>query len=76
MSSLLPVVRISNPDLVQKSGFLDTVEPGDHVMADRSFTILDALTGRGAHLTVVHRVSAHGRLLLEAEKSGGGRLHA
>ncbi len=26
--------------------------------------------------TVVYRVSAHGRLLLEAEKSGGGRLHA
>ncbi len=25
--------------------------------------------------TVVHRVSAHVRLLLEAEKSGGGRLH-
>ncbi len=26
--------------------------------------------------TVVHRVSAHERLLLEAEKSGGERLHA
>ncbi len=40
---------ISDPDLVQKSGSLDKVEPGDHVMADRGFTILDALTARGAH---------------------------
>ncbi len=45
---------------------------------DESTTFVSKLTmiTRKCVITVVHRVSAHGRLLLEAEKSGGGRLHA
>ena len=43
---------ISDVDLTCRSGFLDLLEPGDHIMADRGFTILDEVTSRGAQLNI------------------------
>ncbi len=41
---------ISDVHLTCRSGFLDMLEPGDHIMADRGFTISDEVTARGAQL--------------------------
>ena len=37
-------------DTVESTGFLNMVEPGDDIMADRGFLIRDELAFRGAHL--------------------------
>ena len=42
----------SDRKLTQKSGILELIEEGDHVMADRGFTIRDLLTKRKAYLNM------------------------
>ena len=42
---------ISDEELVQKSGFLDLLEEGDVVMADKGFNIQDLLAVRGVRLS-------------------------
>ena len=42
----------SDQKLTQKSGILELIEEGDHVMADRGFTIRDLLTKRKAYLNM------------------------
>lgn len=44
--------RVSDKEITQKCGFLDKIEYGDDVMADRGFTIADDLAIRGANLLI------------------------
>lgn len=43
---------VSDREVTQKCGFLDLLEPGDSVMADKGFTIADLLEQRGASLNI------------------------
>ena len=40
---------ISDPYIVEKSGFLNHIQKGDHVMANKGFIIQDQLMGRFSH---------------------------
>ena len=51
VSSLYPGA-ISDKELTRQSGFLDLLESGDSVMADRGFDIEDDLILRGVHLNI------------------------
>jgi len=44
--------NVSDRKLVVQSGFLDKVEPGDDIMADRGFLIRDLLALRGATVNI------------------------
>ena len=44
--------RVSDKEITQKCGFLDKIEYGDDVMADRGFTIADDLAIRGAKVLI------------------------
>ena len=44
--------RVSDKEITSKSGFLDLVENGDLVLADRGFTIEEELATRGATLKI------------------------
>ena len=41
---------ISDKEIVRKSGFLEQINPEDHIMADKGFNIQDLLALRGAYL--------------------------
>jgi len=43
---------ISDKQICQDSGFYDFVKPGDHVLADRGFTIEKELADKNAKLTI------------------------
>ena len=43
---------VSDREIVIKSGFIELVEPGDNVMADRGFNIRDLLLHRNAFLNI------------------------
>ena len=43
---------ISDKQITRKSGFLDKIQPGDVVLADRGFTIHDLLAEKGATLEI------------------------
>lgn len=43
---------ISDKKIVEKSGLLNLIEPGDAIMADKGFTISDLTTPRGIHLII------------------------
>ncbi|XP_059902695.1 uncharacterized protein LOC132453776 [Gadus macrocephalus] len=43
---------ISDPELTERSGLLDLLEPGDGCMADKGFTIEKPLADRGATLII------------------------
>ena len=53
--------NISDKQIVNRSGFLSQIKPGNNVMADRGFLIRDFLVLRGATLTVPP--FAHGKQL-------------
>ena len=42
--------NISNKELMRQSGLLDKLQPGDSIMADRGFDIMDDLAPRGVKL--------------------------
>ncbi|VDI17562.1 Hypothetical predicted protein [Mytilus galloprovincialis] len=44
---------ISDKEIVKKSGFLDKLNNGDEIMADRGFTTDDLLMSRGAKLIII-----------------------
>ena len=41
---------ISDREIVRKSGFLDSIEPGDAIIADKGFNIQDLLAIKSAFL--------------------------
>ena len=41
---------ISDKEIVRKSGFLEQINPEDHIMADKGFNIQDLLALRSAYL--------------------------
>jgi len=43
---------ISDRAIIEKSGFLDKINPGDLILADRGFTIEDLLIARQASLNI------------------------
>ena len=53
ISYLLPCWggRVSDKELTRESGFLNLIDPGDEILADRGFLIEDELAIRGARLT-------------------------
>lgn len=55
--------NISDRCITEKSGFLDYIERGDHVMAERGFLIIDLLLQRGAYLNMppFTRACNHGK---------------
>ena len=44
--------RVSDKELTRESGFLNLIDPGDEILADRGFLIEDELAIRGARLTI------------------------
>ena len=44
--------RVSDKVITQECGFLDHIEPGDVILADRGFNISDELAIRGAKLEI------------------------
>ena len=55
--------NISDRSITQRSGFIDLIEKGDHVMADRGFPIQDLLLQKGARLNMppFTRACKHGK---------------
>ncbi|KAL9977585.1 hypothetical protein ACROYT_G015005, partial [Oculina patagonica] len=52
---------ISDPEIVEKSGFYDHLQKGDVVMADKGFLIKDQLAKVGARLAMPHFLSVKGQ---------------
>ena len=52
---------ISDPDIVEKSGFVNHVQHGDCIMADKGFTIRDQLAAVGARLVMPNYLSSKGK---------------
>ena len=48
---------ISDPDIVKRSGYLQHIQRGDCVMADKGFTIRDELAAVGGRLVLLHFLS-------------------
>ena len=44
--------RVSDKNLTQESNFLNHLEPGDVVLADRGFTLKEDIASHGAHLEI------------------------
>lgn len=49
---------ISDPEIVKKSGYLDYVQSGDLIMADKGFLIQDQLAAKGASLVIPNFLSS------------------
>ena len=58
---------ISDRAIVEKSGFLDIIDPGDIILADRGFTIDDLLCRKGARLIIPPFMEKRDALSLEDE---------
>lgn len=52
---------ISDPEIIEKSGFLNYVHKGDLIMADKGFLIQDQLAGVGARLVTPNFLSDKGQ---------------
>ena len=54
--------RISDKAIIEKSGVLDLLEPGDNVMADQGCNIKDVLEARGITLNIPPSLGEHDQL--------------
>ena len=62
--------RVSDQELTRNSGFLDKIQPGDVILADRGFLIEDELVLRGASLEIPAFTKGKSQLpQFEVEKS-------
>ena len=70
---------ISDNQLTIQSGFLDQINPGDLVMADRGFTIREMLQARGANLNIPPFLGKRSKFTAQEEaetkKIAKGRIH-
>jgi hypothetical protein len=70
--------NISDRAITERSGFIDLLEKGDHVMADRGFLIKDLLLKKGAYLNMppFTRKANHGKgkILTAAEIKSTRRI--
>lgn len=58
---------ISDEEIVKQSGFLDKLEPGDLVMADRGFRIKKLLYEKGVELVIPPFLNGRERLSAQEE---------
>lgn len=58
---------MSDNDIVKKSGFLDKLEPGDLILADRGFTIRDILYAKQVDLNIPPFLQGRNRLTMGEE---------
>ena len=58
---------ISDKEITKKSGFLENIEPGDVVLADRGFDIDDLLCEKGARLVIPAFMEKRDALPIEDE---------
>lgn len=65
--------RCSDKFITQESGFLDYLQPGDEVMADRGFTIRDLLFEKGVNL-VMPAFTHKGGQLSDEDVTGTRRI--
>ena len=66
---------ISDREIVIKSGFLDKIEEGDHILADKGFTIHDLLAKKGARI-VIPPFRERGQQQLTAEQNAMTKIVA
>ena len=59
---------ISDPDIVKRSGYLQHIQRGDCVMADKGFTIRDELAAVGGHLVLPHFLSGKSSFLKRRQR--------
>lgn len=62
--------RVTDREIVIKSGFLDQVEKGDHYIADRGFTCQDLFKARGAELQLPPFLNGREKLTLSEDQYG------
>ena len=61
--------RISDREIIIKSNFCDHLERGDHILADRGFTIEDLLLPKGAQLILPPFLKGRSRFTSDEEKN-------
>jgi hypothetical protein len=69
---------ISDRRIVQESGYLDKIEPGDDIMADRGFVIRDSLALCSATLNIPPFTMGRqlsGRAVTKTRRIASARIH-
>lgn len=66
--------RISDPQIVKHSGWLDTVEVGDKILADKGFLIDDQLAEKGASVITPPKKTISYIYIGRPYRAGGGVL--
>ena len=70
---------ISDRELTRQSGFLQLLDPGDSIMADRGFNIQDDLTPLGVRLNIPPFLKGKSQLeeneLIETRRIASLRIH-
>ena len=71
--------NISDKELTRQSGLLDKLQPGDSIMADRGFDIMDNLAPRGVKLNIPPLIRGKSQLdqreLIETLRIASLRIH-
>ena len=71
--------RASDQHITKTSGFIDLIEPGDLILADRGFTIKEDIMMKGAFLKIPPPSSGHeqmnGKDVQETKKIANARIH-
>ena len=71
--------RASDQHITKTSGFIELIEPGDLILADRGFTIKEDIMMKGAFLKIPPPSSGHeqmtGKDVQETKKIANARIH-